>query len=203
MLRGPPRLGRFSFPASGAPLPVARRGFWRRLSVSLCLPEEGRGSPRLLGRPLVTCRGQRPRQARRRLAHCCRRRCCLQGPRALRRSVTSSFEAVLTRPMSLRAYASSGDIAATEASLATGPPGLALAGRVSHPLDDFSEFHELPHVFIPFRPALPGRAGSVFGARVAVGVGGSRERCAASAFRLPPTNSLTLTLTPTRAASLW
>jgi hypothetical protein len=24
-------------------------------------------------------------------------------------------------------------------------------------LDDFSEFHESPHVFIPFRPALPGR----------------------------------------------
>jgi hypothetical protein len=44
-----------------------------------------------------------------------------------------------------------------EARLATGLPGSALAGRVSHPLDDFSEFHELPHVFIPFRPALPGR----------------------------------------------
>jgi hypothetical protein len=52
--------------------------------------------------------------------------------------------------MPLRTYASSGDIAASEARLATGLPGSALAGRVSHPLDDFSEFHELPHVFIPF-----------------------------------------------------
>ncbi|HEY5282923.1 MAG TPA: hypothetical protein VIM14_09050 [Polyangia bacterium] len=68
---------------------------------------------------------------------------------------------MLTRPMSLRAYASSGDIAATEASLATGPPGLALAGRVSHPLDDFSEFLGLPHVSLPFRPALPGRTVAV------------------------------------------
>jgi hypothetical protein len=73
------------------------------------------------------------------------------------------FEAVLTRLMSLRSYASSEDITTLEARFATGPPGLALAGRVSHPLDDYSEFHELPHGFIPFRPALPGRtvSGSV------------------------------------------
>jgi hypothetical protein len=32
-------------------------------------PEEGRDSPRLLGRPLVTCRGPRPRRASRRQAH--------------------------------------------------------------------------------------------------------------------------------------
>ena len=48
------------------------------------------------------------------------------------------------------------------ARLATGLPGSALAGRVSHPLDDFSEFHESPHDFIPFRPALPGRTVSEF-----------------------------------------
>ena len=88
------------------------------------------------------------------------------------------------------------------ARLATGPPGLALAGRVSHPLDDFSEFHELPHVFIPFRPALPGRTGRgrVSARRV------SRLACACAcasrgprsarprptlSCRLPPTNSLT------------
>jgi hypothetical protein len=63
------------------------------------------------------------------------------------------------------------------ARLATGLPGSALAGRVSHPLDDFSEFHESPHDFIPFRPALPGRTVSefVWGARDAEGVGRWRE----------------------------
>jgi hypothetical protein len=63
-------------------------------------------------------------------------------------------------------------------SLATGLPGSALAGRVSHPLDDFSEFHESPHDFIPFRPALPGRTVSefVWGAREPESVGRGRER---------------------------
>jgi hypothetical protein len=49
------------------------------------------------------------------------------------------FGAVLTRPAPSRAYASPGGIAAPGARLATGLPGSALAERVSHPLDDFSE----------------------------------------------------------------
>ena len=78
------------------------------------------------------------------------------------------------------------------ARLATGLPGSTLAGRVSHPLDDFSEFHELPHVFIPFRPALPGRTVSKF-------VGGTRR--AQAAGRGPQT--LTHRESPTQAAARW
>ena len=52
------------------------------------------------------------------------------------------------------------------------------------------------------RPASVPVSGSVFGARVGVGVGGLRERArariAVRAFRVPHTNSLTLT--PTRPA---
>ena len=105
--------------------------------------------------------------------------------------------------MPLRAYASSGDIAAPEARLATGLPGSALARRVSHPLDGFSEFHELPHVFIPFRPALPGRTVSEF-------VWGTREARdairARSRTRAPPTTTAprapnTLPLTGTAGGS--
>jgi len=169
LLRGPPRFGRFSVSAAGAPLPVARRGFLRRLSVGLCLPEEGRGSPRLLGRPLVTCRGQRPRQTRRRLA-------LLSTAMLLPSGLTNPW--ALGIPTVSRLYSHGPRLRVPThrrraslppgARLATGLPGSALAGRVSHPLDDFSEFHELPHVFIPFRPALPGRTVSEF-------VGGSRE----------------------------
>jgi hypothetical protein len=151
---------------------MARRGFLRRLSVGLCCPRKGEALPGfwavLLSRAVV---GD-PAECSAVLPSCRQQRCCLQDSRFLGHSVSHCFEAVLTRPMPLRAYASSGDITAPEARLATGLPGSALAGRVSHPLDDFSEFHELPHVFIPFRPALPGRTvsegGSVF-------VGGPRE----------------------------
>jgi hypothetical protein len=38
-----------------------------------------------------------------------------------------------------------GAVADPGARLATGLPGWALAGRDSHPLDDFSEFRESPH----------------------------------------------------------
>ena len=64
---------------------------------------------------------------------------------------------MLTRLASSRTYASSGDIAAPEARLATGLPGWALAGRASHPLDDDSKFPESPHdSFLSDQP-LPGR----------------------------------------------
>ena len=98
------------------------------------------------------------------------------------------------------------------ARLATGLPGSTLAGRVSHPLDDFSEFHELPHVFIPFRPALPGRTVSVFvwGARQAESVERGRERSgcrgprtltpAAHAGRLPLVAHATATAHAGRSA---
>ena len=52
---------------------------------------------------------------------------------------------MLTRLTSLLAYASSEDIAAPGARLATGLPGSALAGRDLHPLDDCSEFPKSPH----------------------------------------------------------
>jgi hypothetical protein len=110
--------------------------------LGLSLPEEGRDSPRLLGRPLVTRRGQRPRRALPRLAHVRRRSCCLRDSRILGHSETNCFGAVPPRLMPLRAYASFGGIAVVEARLATGLPGWALAGRVSHPLDGFSEFPE-------------------------------------------------------------
>jgi len=41
-------------------------------------------------------------------------------------------------------------VADSAARLTTGLPGSALAGRVSHPLDDFSEFRRLPHI-VSFR----------------------------------------------------
>jgi len=126
--------------------------------LRLCLPEEGRGSPRLLGHPLVTCRGQRPRRARRLLA-------LLSTASLLPSEPTSPW--TLGIPTVSRLYSHGPRLRVPThrrraslppgARLATGLPGSALAGRASHPLDDFSEFHESPHVFIPFRPALPGR----------------------------------------------
>lgn len=46
------------------------------------------------------------------------------------------------------------------ARLATSLPGLALAGRDSHPLDNISEFHKVIAYFNPFRPEFPGRNSS-------------------------------------------
>jgi hypothetical protein len=144
-LRGPPRVGRFFCAGRRCTLYLRRVGDSVQAPRSACVARGRARPPRSLGRPLETCRGRRPRRAPRRLAPCRRRRCCLQGTRTLGRSETSCFGAVLTRPASSRAYASSGGIAAPEARLATGLPGWALAGRVSHPLDDYSKFRESPH----------------------------------------------------------
>jgi hypothetical protein len=57
-------------------------------------------------------------------------------------------------PARLRFAATVADVVAR---LASDLPGLALIGRGSHPLDDFSEFLESIATSYPFRPASPGR----------------------------------------------
>ena len=48
-------------------------------------------------------------------------------------------------------------VAGTTARLVTGPPGSALAGRDSHPLDDSSDFHRDSPSLLPVRPEFPDR----------------------------------------------
>ena len=48
-------------------------------------------------------------------------------------------------------------VARMTARLASGLPGSALAGRGSHPLDDYSEFRIGTTSFRPIGPALPDR----------------------------------------------
>lgn len=123
-----------------------------RLPVGLNYPRKGETLPGHWVVLLETCRGQRPRRARHHLTHAGGGAAAFRAldPLGVRED---RFEAVLTRPASSRTYASSGNIAAPGARLATGLPGWALAGQASHLLDDDSEFHELPHGFNPFRPA--------------------------------------------------
>lgn len=67
------------------------------------------------------------------------------------------FGAVLTRPVPSRTYASPDDIAAPWRKARYRPAGLGFGRTGFAPVGRHSEFHESPHVFIPFRPALPGR----------------------------------------------
>jgi hypothetical protein len=131
------------------PRPMARRRFLDRLSVQPELPEEGRDSPRLLGRPLGTCRGLRPRRARPHLALLSVLALLPSRHLILWALGKPRFGAVLTRPASLSAYVSSEDIAVLGARLTTGPPGSALAGQALHLPDDASEFPDYRIVSVP------------------------------------------------------
>jgi hypothetical protein len=96
-------------------------------------------------------------------------RCCLQdsaNPWALR---NNRFGAVLTRPVPSRTYASPEGIAAPWRKARYRPAGLGFGRTGFAPVGRHSEFHESPHVFIPFRPVVPGRTAE----RVGIGMGPS------------------------------
>ena len=120
--------------------------------------EERRGSPRLLGRPLRTCRGRPPRRSTpppRPLYG--ERRCCLQGqstPWASREGQVSGphpHGPLVRLPTHRRRHCWDRRKAGYRpAGLSFGRAGFAPAGRQT-------EFHEVIASSLPFGPALPGR----------------------------------------------
>ena len=91
---------------------------------------------------LRACPGQTPRRADRRLTPLLAAMALLPAvvERPLGTRNISPFEAAIPQPARLRTYASPARVATDGARLATGLPGSALAGRVSHPLDDIPNF---------------------------------------------------------------
>jgi len=146
------RLGASSEPAAGAPSTYGASEILVRLPVGLDYPRKGETLPGhwvvLLGRAAVSDPAER----------------ALTSPMPVVALLPSghlipwAFGKTVSRLYSRGPHPRvpthhPGNIAAPEARLATGLPGWALAGQVSHLLDDGSEFHELPHGFNPFRPA--------------------------------------------------
>ena len=75
---------------------------------------------------------------------------------------TNHFVATYPRPTRSRAYASPNPLPSPAQGSLPARAGSPLAGRVSHPLDDKTRFHEVIAYSIPPRPALPGRTTSSF-----------------------------------------
>ena len=89
---------------------------------------------------------------------CWRRPYCLQVLRYLGLMPEFPFRWLNTMAHTLACLRINVVVTSDAARLTTSLPGSALAGRDSHPLDDYSKIsrrHRLPP--IPFRPALPGR----------------------------------------------
>ena len=81
---------------------------------------------------------------------------------------TNHFVATYPRPTRSRAYASPNPLPSPAQGSLPARAGSPLAGRVSHPLDDKTRFHEVIAYSTPPRPALPGRTTSgLSGHRVA------------------------------------
>ena len=81
---------------------------------------------------------------------------------------TNHFVATYPRPTRSRAYASPNPLPSPAQGSLPARAGSPLAGRVSHPLDDKTRFHEVITYSTPPRPALPGRTTSgLSGHRVA------------------------------------
>ena len=132
---------------------VVRR---RRVTGSPLRPgyvEERRGPPRLLDRPLRTCRGRTPRRI-----HSpprpenSRRRLLLPsgnpGPSASGKTI--GFGAAVPRPARSHAYASPVLFPRPAQGLLPARAGSPLAGRDLHPLDDKRSFMKSSHPPIPF-----------------------------------------------------
>lgn len=143
---GPPLAGVSSVPAAGTPEPAARRRL--RSGSPLRLLSKGRARALPGYWATLSCRAtlQDPAECGRRLARYRRRRCCLQEARLPGPSGTSRFEAFIAA-QHLACLRIAAAIAGPGARLASGLLGSALAGRDPPPLDDCSEFHQLPHHF--------------------------------------------------------
>lgn len=116
--------------------------FRLRDSVDRYHHEDTPGSPRLLGRPLRTCRGhllpRRPYRHRRPWFGS--RSCCLRALRDLGLCRDCPFDGCHTTAHTLAYLRVNAVVTDDAARLATGLPGSALAGRDLHPLDDYSGF---------------------------------------------------------------
>ena len=148
----------FVFPSTPTAA-LLRIRLYDRLSAATSVHEETSGSPWLLGHPLRTCHDRPPRRPRRpHLPSCRRRHYCLQDLRYLGLTPEFPFRWLNVMAHTFAYLRINAVVTDDTARLATSLPGAALAGRDSHPLDDYSKIsrrHRLPP--IPLRPALPGR----------------------------------------------
>lgn len=154
--RGPPRLGTSSDPAVGVPYRRRVGDFCAGSPSGLFPPRMGETLPGfwvvLVKRAVVRDPAERtvakpslrPQRFR------------LRDRGTSRRSESECFEAVLTRPASLRTYASSWIHRCSWSKARYRPAGLGFGRAGFAPAGRHTEFHELPQ-FTPFRPALPGR----------------------------------------------
>ncbi len=120
--------------------------------------EETSGSPRLLGHPLHACPQPTTSPAVSSPSPICAVTTLLpSGPSRPWAMPGLSFRWLTPRAHMLAYLRINESISGNAARLATGLPGSALAGRVSHPLDDTSDFKAASTTSYPNRPALPGR----------------------------------------------
>lgn len=101
--------------------------------------QEKRGSPRCLGRPLLACRGHVPRRCVRLSPLCEAARCCLPAEGGLGHR-KAEISRLVPRGPQARVPTHRRRRCLRRRKARYRPGGLPLAGRVSHPLDDFSEF---------------------------------------------------------------
>lgn len=180
--RGPPRLGTSSDPAVGVPYRRRVGDFCAGSPSGLFPPRMGETLPGfwvvLVKRAVVRDPAERtvakpslrPQRFR------------LRDRGTSRRSESECFEAVLTRPASLRTYASSWIHRCSWSKARYRPAGLGFGRAGFAPAGRHTEFHELPQ-FTPFRPALPGRTSGSPGRSPTPGPHQIRTR------RFPPSGS--------------
>ena len=173
LLRGPPTPSFPSANSSGLPLPLAYLDadacslpFGRqlvrpqtscaseilvRLPVLPFFPEEKRGPPRFLGRPLPACQGRTPRRMRLALAYFYCEQVAIAfgqiGTLGIRNG--HKFRGRCPSARTLARLRIAGRVAAPVARLATGWGGYPFAGRDSHPLDDIPNFMNSSHDSLP------------------------------------------------------
>jgi len=125
--------------------PQTRRasGLGHRVPAIPDAPEEERGPPRSLGRPLRARHGRRLRGMRRPLAPAGNAAAVFRIREPLDIPETTHFEAHFHGSYARAPTHRRAGWPYHGARLTTDLPGSALVGRVSHPLDDFSEFHEV------------------------------------------------------------
>jgi hypothetical protein len=122
-----------------------------RLPVLPVFPEEKRGPPRFLGRPLPACQGRTPRRMQPPLTYFS----CGKATVAFRYFSTLGirnghrFRGRCPSARTLARLRIAGRVAAPVARLASGRGGYPFAGRVSHPLDDIPNFMNSSHDSLP------------------------------------------------------
>ena len=122
-------------------------------------PEEKRGPPRFLGRPLPACRGRTPRRMRRTLTYFY----CGCAAFAFGRNSTlgirngHKFRGRGPPAHTLAHLRIAEHVAVPVARLATGWGGFPLRRTGFAPAGRLTEFHEFIAFFAPFGPAFPGR----------------------------------------------